>query len=51
MAMGRSEADAHCAVRFSLSHYTTEEDIDTTVSALASVLEQMETTVRFLACK
>jgi cysteine desulfurase NifS len=51
IAMGRSEADAHCAVRFSLSHFTTEEEIDTTVSALASVLEQMETTVRFLACK
>jgi cysteine desulfurase NifS len=42
MAMGRSEADAH---------YTADEDIDTTVSALGSVLEQMETTVRFLACK
>jgi cysteine sulfinate desulfinase/cysteine desulfurase-like protein len=35
MAMGRSEEEAHCAVRFSLSHDTTKEDIDETVSALA----------------
>ncbi len=51
IAMGKSDADAHCAVRFSLSHYTTEDDINETVSALAHVLRQMETTVRFLPCK
>ncbi|MFQ5703195.1 MAG: IscS subfamily cysteine desulfurase [Gemmatimonadales bacterium] len=51
MAMGRTEADAHCALRFSLSHYTTRDDIDTTLSALAHVLHEMETTVRFLPCK
>ena len=51
MAMGRSEEDAHCAVRFSLSHNTTEEDIDLTLKAFAEVLEEMESTVRFLPCK
>ncbi len=51
MAMGRTEADAHCALRFSLSHYTTRDDIDTTLSALAHVLHEMATTVRFLPCK
>ncbi|MFQ5874178.1 MAG: IscS subfamily cysteine desulfurase, partial [Dehalococcoidia bacterium] len=51
MAMGRTEEEAHCAVRFSLSHNTMREDIDETVSALAQVLEEMETTVRFLPCK
>jgi cysteine desulfurase NifS len=51
MAMGRTEEEAHCAVRFSLSHSTTEEDINATVSALAQVLEEIETTVRFLPCK
>ncbi|MFQ5897840.1 MAG: IscS subfamily cysteine desulfurase [Candidatus Methylomirabilia bacterium] len=51
IAMGRSDAEAHCAVRFSLSHDTTEEAIDETVSALAYVLREMETTVRFLPCK
>jgi cysteine desulfurase NifS len=51
LAMGRSDEDAHCAVRFSLSSSTTEEDIAETVSALARVLEELETTVRFLPCK
>ncbi|MFQ6674034.1 MAG: IscS subfamily cysteine desulfurase, partial [Fidelibacterota bacterium] len=51
IAMGRSEEEAHCAVRFSLSHETTEEDIDATLWALAAVLEDIETTVRFLPCK
>ncbi|MBD3335235.1 MAG: aminotransferase class V-fold PLP-dependent enzyme [Candidatus Eisenbacteria bacterium] len=51
IAMGRSEAEAHCSVRFSLSRDTAEEDIDTTLSALETVLEEMETTVRFLPCK
>jgi cysteine desulfurase NifS len=51
MAMGRTEEEAHCSVRFSLSHDTTDKDIDETVSALAQVLEEMETTVRFLPCK
>jgi cysteine desulfurase NifS len=51
IAMGRSEADAHCSVRFSLSRYTTDDDIERTGTALAQVLEEMETTVRFLPCK
>ncbi len=51
LAMGRSEEEAHCSVRFSISHDTTEEDIDETVSALAQVLVEMDTTIRFLPCK
>jgi cysteine desulfurase NifS len=51
IAMGRSPEAAHCAVRFSLSRYTTAEEIDQTKQALARVLEEMETTVRFLPCK
>ncbi len=51
IAMGRSEEDAHCAVRFSLSHYTTAADIELTLAAIKQVLEEMETTVRFLPCK
>jgi cysteine desulfurase NifS len=51
LAMGRTEEEAHCAVRLSLSHNTTEQDIDATVSALGQVLEEMESTVRFLPCK
>ena len=51
MAMGRTEEEAHCAVRLSLSNRTSEHDIDETISALAHVLEEMENTVRFLPCK
>jgi cysteine desulfurase NifS len=51
LAMGRSEREAHCTVRLSLSRETTDEDIDRTLAALAQVLEEMETTVRFLPCK
>jgi cysteine sulfinate desulfinase/cysteine desulfurase-like protein len=51
LAMGRDAEAVHCAVRFSLASDTTERDIDDTIAALAQVLEEMETTVRFLPCK
>ncbi|MFQ5599871.1 MAG: hypothetical protein ACE5G2_04870 [Candidatus Krumholzibacteriia bacterium] len=51
LAMGKSEGEAHCAVRCSLSHGTSVGDIDATVTALEDVLDEMETTVRFLPCK
>ena len=51
MAMGRTAREAHCTVRLSLSTHTSEKDIDVTVSALAQILKEKETTVRFLPCK
>lgn len=51
ISMGRTAEEAHCSVRLSLSHSTTEKDIDDTLSALSKVLEEMETTIRFLPCK
>ena len=51
LAMGRSEEEAHCAVRLSLSCATSEADVDEALAALARVLEEMETAVRFLPCK
>jgi cysteine sulfinate desulfinase/cysteine desulfurase-like protein len=51
IAMGMSEDDAHCSIRLSLSRYTSEDDVDATLEMLALVLEEMETTVRFLPCK
>jgi len=50
IAMGRTEEEAHCSVRFSLSRYTTEEDIDYTVSALEQVLKEKDM-VRLMPCK
>lgn len=51
LAMGKSEEEAHCSVRMSLSHGTTEKDIQMTLNAFKLVLEEMETTIRFLPCK
>lgn len=51
MAMGCSEEEAHCSVRFSLDAGTTEKDIDITLAELKNVLLEIETTVRFLPCK
>ena len=50
LAMGRSEEEAHCSVRFSLSHHTSKEDISETASALAKVLEE-KSIVRLMPCK
>ena len=51
LAMGIEPQDVHCSVRLSLSHATTSQDVDDTLNALGRVLEEMETTVRFLPCK
>jgi cysteine sulfinate desulfinase/cysteine desulfurase-like protein len=51
IAMGKSEEEAHCSVRFSLSQQTTDADIKETLTALKEVLVELETTVRFLPCK
>ncbi len=51
LAMGRTAEEAHCSIRFSLTRETTEEDVDAALEALGTVLQEMETTVRFLPCK
>jgi len=50
IAMGRTEQEAHCSVRFSLSRYNTEEEIEQTISALKQVLKDKEI-VRLMPCK
>jgi len=50
IAMGRTEEEAHCSVRFSLSYHTTEEDITETLSVLAQVLEE-KSIVRLMPCR
>jgi cysteine desulfurase NifS len=50
IAMGRSEVEAHCSVRFSLSRYTTNDDIEYTISAMANVLKEKDK-VRLMPCK
>ncbi len=50
IAMGRTEQEAHCSVRFSLSSDTTEKDIKETLVALEKVLVE-KNTVRMMPCK
>ena len=50
LAMGRTEEEAHCSVRFSLSRYNTNEDIEQTVAALEQVLKDKDI-VRLMPCK
>lgn len=50
LAMGRTVEEAHCSVRFSLSRYTTEYDIERTITSLEQVLKEKET-VRLMPCK
>ena len=51
MAMGLSEEEAHCSLRFSLGLGTTDEDIDRTLAAMAEIVTKQETMVRFVSCR
>lgn len=50
MAMGRNREEAHCAIRLSLSRYTTKKDIERTIATLKQVLKEKEL-VRLAPCK
>jgi cysteine desulfurase NifS len=50
IAMGRTPEEAHCSVRFSLSRYTTSDDIGVTLDALSQVLEE-KNAVKLMPCK
>ena len=41
MAIGRNHEEAHGSIRFTLSRYTTQEDIDTTLSRLVPIVERL----------
>ncbi|HUU64329.1 MAG TPA: IscS subfamily cysteine desulfurase [Dehalococcoidia bacterium] len=51
MAMGLSEEEAHCAVRFTLGLGNTIDDIDRTVSIIDQVIRQRKDTIRFVSCR
>ena len=50
-AMGLTDEEAHCALRFSLGHETTEEDVDRAAESLADVLTDSASLVRFVPCR
>ncbi len=51
LAMGLSEADAHCTIRLSLGYETSAADIDAALDAFARVASGSAETVRFVACR
>jgi cysteine desulfurase NifS len=51
LAMGLSEADAHCALRFSLGYENTEEEIRRTISLLGRTIKESRTVVHFVPCR
>jgi cysteine desulfurase NifS len=51
IAMGLSDADAHCALRFSLGPDNTEEQIDLTLEMMSRMLKEASTGIRFVPCR
>jgi cysteine desulfurase NifS len=51
LAMGLTQEEAHCALRFSLGYANTEDEIDRTIELLDRVISQSKSIVRFVACK
>jgi len=51
LAMGLTEEEAHCALRFSLGYETHEEDVETVLELFEEVIHQSKHMVRFVSCK
>jgi cysteine desulfurase NifS len=51
LAIGLSEEQAHCALRFSLGVETTEEDIEYTIQCLADTVKTSRSMVHFVPCR
>ena len=51
LAMGLTEEEAHCALRFSLGLGNTMEEIDRTIDLLGEVIRDKKTMVRFIPCR
>ncbi len=51
LAMGLSEEEAHCSLRFSLGIENTDEHIEKTLQLLAEVINTSISNVRFVSCR
>jgi cysteine sulfinate desulfinase/cysteine desulfurase-like protein len=51
LAMGLSEADAHCSLRFSLGYGNSEEEIDRAVNLLERTIRESRSMVHFVPCR
>jgi len=51
IAMGLSDADAHCALRFSLGVDNTAEEMDRTLEMFDRMLKEASSAIRFVPCR
>ena len=51
MAMGLSEEESHCAVRFTLGLHNTIDEIDHTVFCINQIIRERKDTIRFVSCR
>jgi cysteine desulfurase NifS len=51
LAMGLSETDAHCSLRFSLGAHTGDKDVESALAALRSILNESKSMVHFVPCR
>jgi cysteine desulfurase NifS len=51
LAIGLSEEDAHCSLRFSLGHNTTEEEILRALDIIKDIIVDSRNIIRFIPCK
>ena len=51
LAMGLSEEQAHCALRFSLGYETGEDEIKRTLELLEEIFSRSKNIIRFVSCK
>ena len=51
LAMGRSEEEAHCSLRFSIGNTNTTEEIEETLQILNEIVNEQEAIVRFVSCR
>jgi cysteine sulfinate desulfinase/cysteine desulfurase-like protein len=51
LAMGLTEEDAHCSLRFSLGIGNTMDDIDLTLSFIREIIKEQKAMVRFVSCR
>ena len=51
LALGLTAEQAHCSLRISLSHSTTQDDVDRAAAALEDVIRESRAGVRFVPCR
>lgn len=51
LALGLSEEEAHCALRFSLGRETTGEEIDQALAIIGDIIHNQQAVVRFVSCR